>query len=82
MRCPNCKNRVLTQGPDGGSVLRIGGPLSFDSDGRARTKCHWCKAAITVPVTLTPQPETFVLPMKGPPQGPGSPDLDGSGRPT
>lgn len=51
MRCPSCKNKILQKVGDE-SRLRITGSLRFLPDGSAQSKCHWCKADVTVPVVL------------------------------
>lgn len=51
MRCPHCKNKVLQKSGD--SVrLRAHGPVEFHDDGTCKTKCHWCKQPVVIPLAL------------------------------
>lgn len=64
MRCPNCRNKVLQKSGDT-IRLRTHGPLEFNSEGSCKTRCHWCKSDVELPIelkegTLVPG-ETFVL---------------------
>ena len=50
-RCPQCENRVIQKSGDA-IRLRIRGPVTFGSDGRARAECHWCRTPLEIPVSL------------------------------
>ena len=52
MRCPNCKNKVL-QKSGATTKLRTHGPLTFTEEGLCKTKCHWCKSEVEIPVQIT-----------------------------
>lgn len=34
--------------------LRTHGPIEFDKDGTCRTKCHWCKTDVVLPISIRP----------------------------
>jgi hypothetical protein len=65
VRCPNCHNKVIQKTGDV-TRIRAGGPVEFTPDGLCKTKCHWCKAEVTLPLQLkedVPIPaERFMLP--------------------
>lgn len=62
MRCPHCKNKLLQKSGDS-TRLRTEGPIVF-TKAECRSKCYWCKADVTIPVTLQDVPveaERFFL---------------------
>ena len=68
MRCPHCKNKVIQKTGDI-TRIRAGGPVEFDANGTCRTKCHWCKQEIELPLQITENvaipAERFILQPKG-----------------
>lgn len=63
MRCPSCKNKVLQK--SGNTVrIRTHGPVEFTAEG-CKTKCHWCKSDVSLPLQIEPgteiPSERFVL---------------------
>ena len=64
MKCPHCRNSVLQKS---GEVVRLRthGPVEFHPSA-CRTKCHWCKKPVEIPVFLksggaAKVPERFIL---------------------
>jgi len=52
VRCPHCKNKVIQRVGDT-TRIRAGGSVEFTPDG-CKTRCHWCKGEITLPLALQP----------------------------
>jgi uncharacterized protein YodC (DUF2158 family) len=69
VRCPNCHNKVIQKTGDV-TRIRAGGPVEFGSDGLCRTKCHWCKHDVVLPLQLKAEAvipaERFLIPSHKP----------------
>lgn len=51
MRCPQCKNKLVRKVGDDTEV-RPGGKMRFTKDGLCKTRCHFCKTDVVLPLQI------------------------------